>query len=68
MTPQCANQHSAIPMEWSYNAGAPYHGLVYICPQCNRKVEEYRHPMIGELLIDELYPDKGKSIFEIAQQ
>ncbi len=52
--PFCANGHQGIPMRYSHTAGGLSGGVIYVCPQCGRRVQEYRHPMTGELIISEV--------------
>ena len=49
--PYCANGHDGIPMRYSHIAGGVTGGMVYVCPQCGRKVHEYRDSLRGHLVI-----------------
>lgn len=52
--PYCADGHDGIPMRHSHIAAGLSGGIIYVCPQCGRKVHEYRHPMKGHLIVSEV--------------
>ena len=56
--PYCANGHDGIPMRYSHIVGGVTGGMIYVCPQCGRKVHEYRDSLRGHLIVQEIW--KGK--------